>query len=168
MTSYHFLPSPCWVQNSQIGVTSLLPVLSPLVYHLRQHCILFPIRQLSFATISLRRQILQLSFFIPVSRCRKGILPMKKIFLETKTQQGRTGFYSMVIFTLALYPISLFFAEYLYWQVGMLACSGIFFWCANFLSGLPGRKSFLEKKKTISINGAPVHYRRFFLHNLSC
>ena len=92
---------------------------------------------------------------------------MKKIFLETmKTQQGRTGFYSMVIFTLALYPISLFFAGTYIGKVGMLACSmASFFGAQTFFQASLVVEAFWKEEENNRINGS-CYYRRF-LYNLS-
>ena len=58
---------------------------------------------------------------------------MKNLLETMKTQQGRTGFASMVIFTLAFTPISLFLPGTYIVEVGITGLfHGIFFGAQTF------------------------------------
>lgn len=79
----------------------------------------------------------------------KGMIYLKKILIETlKTQQGRMGFYSMIIFTLALFPISFFLANTNLGKVGMLACSlASFYGAQTFFHASMVVRTYLEQEE---------------------
>ena len=65
-----------------------------------------------------------------------------------KTQQGRMGFYSMIIFTLALFPISRFLANSNLGKVGMMACAlASFYGVQTFFQASMVVRSFLENEE---------------------